>query len=142
MRFKDYFSLKHILFAVVLMALMIGFAVRQSENMVKVYFEDAEVQVVSSRFSMAIPYDMIDSADLAELAEPGEKISNGYDDDIIRSGLWKNDTWGEYNIVADLDATNCITVRLTDGRIFVFNRKDNAETFRIYETLLTYLPTV
>ena len=53
MKFRDYFSLKHILFAVVLMALMVLLAINQSVNTVKVYFESTEVQVLSAKYSLA-----------------------------------------------------------------------------------------
>ena len=139
MRFRDYFSVKHILFAVALIALMMFFAVRQSNDMVKVYFEDTSVDVVSSKYSMNIPYDMVESAALADLAEAGERLAECYDDDIIRTGFWGNDTWGEYYIVADLDPDNCIVVHLNDGRMFVFSRKSNAENEKLFETLQTYL---
>ena len=139
MRFRDYFSVKHILFAVALIALMMFFAVRQSNDMVKVYFEDTSVDVVSSKYSMNIPYDMVESAELADLAEAGERLAECYDDDIIRTGFWGNDTWGEYYIVADLDPDNCIVVHLNDGRMFVFSRKSNAENEKLFETLQTYL---
>ena len=139
MKFRDYFSLKHILFAISLIAVMMFFAVRQSNNMVKVYFEDTQMEVVSSKYSMAIPYDIIASAELADLAEPGEKVESGWDDDLLRSGKWVNDTWGEYYICADLDTSNCIVMELNDGRIFVISRKNDKTTAEIYETLLTYL---
>ena len=139
MKFRDYFSLKHILFAVVLMALMVLLAINQSVNTVKVYFESTEIQVLSAKYSLAIPYDMIVSAQLVDLPFEGERVTSAYDDETLRAGVWNNETWGEYHIVADLDAKNCIEVRLTDGRIFVFSHKDNATTEADYQTLTSYL---
>ena len=130
MRFRDYFSLKHILFAIVLMGLMVLLAINQSANTVKVYFENTEVQVISAKYSLAIPYDIIQSAELVDLPFEGERVVHAYDDDTLRAGVWNNETWGEYHIVADLDAKNCIAVRLNDGRLFVFSHKDNATTDR------------
>ena len=139
MRFRDYFSVKQILFSAAIVALMIIFAFIQSDNLVKVHFEDSSVQVISSRYSMDIPYADIASAELTDLADAGEEVANSRDDDTIRTGCWSNSVWGEYHIVADLDPTNCIVVHHKDGRIFVFNRKDNAETAKLYETLLSQL---
>ena len=139
MRFRDYFSLKHILFAVVLMALMVLFAIRQSNTTVKVNFREESVNVTSNKYSMTILYDDIADAELITLAEPGERLADAYDDDILRAGVWRNDTWGDYIIVADLDADTCILLHLNDGRVLVFNRKDNTATAQDYETLLTYL---
>lgn len=139
MKFRDYFSLKHILFAVVLMALMVLMAIRQSNNTVKVYFENTEVQVFSAKYSLAIPYDIIESAQLVDLPFEGERVTDAFDDDTLRAGVWNNEIWGEYHIVADLDAENCIEVKLNDGQTFVFSRKDNATTEADYQTLTGYL---
>ena len=139
MKFKDYFSLKHFLFAVVLFALLIPFAIKDSNNAVKVSFDDTSIHTTSNKYTMTVRYDEILSAELADLAEAGEKVRDGYDDDILRSGMWKNDTWGEYHITADLDCTNCVVMQLTDGRLFVFSRKDNATTEELYQTLQAHL---
>ena len=139
MKFRDYFSVKHILFAVGLMAVMLFFAMRQSDNVVKVYFEDTNVQVTSSKYSMSIQYADIRSAELTDLAEGGERIADAFDDDILRAGVWRNDTWGEYIICADLDTTNCIVVTINDGRTMVFSRKNDATNAELYQTLQTHL---
>ena len=139
MKFRDYFSVKHILFAIGLMGLMVVLAIRQSNNTVKVYFEATEVQVFSAKYSLAIPYNIVQSAELVDLPFEGDRVTNAFDDETLRAGVWNNETWGEYHIVADLDATNCIEVRLNDGRIFVFSRKDNATTQADYQTLTEYL---
>lgn len=139
MKFRDYFSLKHILFAVVLFAVLIPFAIRDSNNQVKVRFDDENIYTVSNKYTLTIPYADIASAELVPLAEPGEKVQDGYDDDILRAGIWRNDTWGEYYITADLDTDQCVLITLRDGRLFVFSHKNNATTAEDFETLQTYL---
>ena len=140
MKFKDYFSLKQILFAVLLFAILIPVALWDSNTQVKVNFGSENVNIRSDRYSMSVPFADITSTELAELADPGEKVEDGFDDDIIRTGKWLNDTWGEYYIIADLDTTNCVVIHLEDGRTFVFSSKDNDQTTKLYEQLLTYLP--
>ena len=139
MKFRDYFSLKHILFAVVVIALMLVFAVRQSNNTVKISFGQNSMQVTSSKYSMTVEYRDVTSATLIQLPEAGERVADAYDDNILRTGIWVNDTLGEYIIVADLDVSNCIKLTLHDGRILVFSRKDDATTKEIYDRLSTYL---
>lgn len=139
MKFRDYFSVKHILFAIGVVALMLVFATCQSNNTVKVYFEDTNVQVISSKYSLTIQYADIVSAELADLAEAGEEIRDSYDDEILRAGVWRNNTWGEYIICADLDTTNCIVVTINDGRTMVFSRKNDATNAELYQTLQTHL---
>ncbi len=140
MKFRDFFSLKHFLFAVLLFAVLIPFAIRDSNNQVKVRYDDTSVYVSSNKYSMTVRYDEIASVELTDLAEPGEKVQDGYDDDILRAGMWRNDTWGEYHIAADLDTTNCVLLRLKDDRIFVISQKDNETTLGVYETIVSNIP--
>lgn len=139
MKFKDYFSVKHILFAVALFAILIPFAIRDSNNQVKVRFDDTSIYTTSNKYSMTVLYDQIAGIELVALPEAGEKIEDGYDDDILRAGKWRNDTWGEYYITADLDTSNCVVMHLTDERIFVFSSKNDETTAELYETLSTHL---
>ena len=83
MKFKDYFSIKHMLFAVALFAILIPFAIRDSNNQVKVSFDDTSVYTSSNKYSLTVSYDQIDSVELAVLPEAGEKVEDGYDDDIL-----------------------------------------------------------
>ena len=139
MRFKDYFSLKNLFFSVALFAILIPFAIRDSNNQVKVSFDDTSIYTSSNKYNMTIHYDQIDSIELTDLAEAGEKVEDGYDDDILRAGKWVNDAWGEYHITADLDADNCILIRLTDGRIFVISSVNNDTTAEHFATLQSHL---
>lgn len=139
MKFKDYFSLKHIIFAVVLFAVLMPFAIRDSNNQVKVSFDDTTIYTASNKYNMSVTYEQIADIELVPLAEAGEKVEDGYDDDILRAGKWKNDTWGEYYITADLDTSNCVVMHLTDGRIFVFSCKNDDTTSSLYNQLQTHL---
>ena len=141
MKFRDFFSLKHILFAVFVMAVMIPFAIAQGNNTVKVNVNEKQVLARSSRYQMLVDYEIIDSIELMPLADAGEKRSDdSYDDGIVRYGDWENDTWGAYSVCADVDVETCIVLHLNDGRTFVFNRKDPQETETIYQQLLAKLP--
>lgn len=140
MRFRDLFSKKQFFFAIFIFALLIPLALWDSNTQVKVTFETDAIYIKSDEYNMSIEYGDIVSAELTDLAVPGEQIEDCVDNDIIRTGKWRNETWGEYYICADVDATNCIALRLEDGRLFIFSRKDNEETAGIYETLQTYLP--
>jgi len=137
MRFRDYFSIKHILFAVLIFAVLIPFAIRDSNNQVKVSFDDSNVYTSSNKYNLTIPFADIASVELTALAEPGEKVQDGFDNDILRCGVWTNETWGEYTICADRDTASCVLVTLKDGRVFVFSQKDDSTTEQLYETLLT-----
>ena len=141
MKFRDYFSLKHILFAVFIIGLMLIFAFCQSADMVKVSLESESIYIYSSKYTMNVEYAQIDSLELTDLLDPGEKVEDGYDDDLVRYGTWRNDAWGEYCVCADPDTSKCVVLHLKDGRTFVFSRKDDSETTRIYEELLAAIET-
>ena len=137
-KFWQLVSKRHLVFGIVLFALVIGTSVVEAENKVKVEFGEAAVDIIAKRYSMNIPYDMVDSIELTPMPDPGE-IIEGRDDMSIRYGTWINDVWGEYAVCADLGASNAIAVHLNDGQIFVFSRKSDAETQSIYETFQLHL---
>ena len=139
MKLRDYFSLKQILFAVLLFALLIPIALWDSSTQVAVSFSDESIFVKSDRYSLSVSYAEIASAELTYLAAPGEKVEDGFDDDILRCGVWENDIWGRYFIVADLDTSNCVVLHLKDGRTFVFSCKNDETTASHYSQLLPYL---
>ena len=143
MKFWKSFSkaavLKQLFFVLALFAVLIPIAIWDSNTQISTEFGADNVSIRSDKYTITIPYSDIAAAELTDLAEPGEKMTEGFDNDIIRVGLWKNDVWGEYYINADLDTTNCILVTLNDGRKFVFSKKDDRATEKMYTQLLTYL---
>ena len=144
MKFWKSFSKKAVIrqffFVLALFALLIPIALWDSGTQVKVRFYEDEVNVKSDRYTMTVRYDQIAGAALEDLADPGEKILDGFDNDIVVTGTWRNEAWGEYSINADPDTSNCVVMTLTDGRIFVFSCKNDEKTEELYNTLLSYLP--
>ena len=134
-KIKALVPIKHILFVLALFAVtMLIFYFDTAED-VKITFAETQVEVKHDRkYSMAIPYDIIEAAQLVELPQGGEKQAGG-DNMVVRYGTWVNDTWGQYCICVDLDATLCIEISLNDGRTFVISRKSNEETTAVFEQL-------
>ena len=97
MNFWKSFSKKAVLrqmfFVLALFAILIPIAIWDSGTQVKVRFYDEDMMVKSDRYTMTVRYDQIDYAELTELAEPGEKVQDGFDNDIVRTGTWRNDVW-------------------------------------------------
>lgn len=138
-KIKALVPIKHIAFILVLFAVtMLIFYFDTSED-VKITFSETQMDVKHDRkYTMSVPYDIIDSARLTELPEGGKKLAGG-DNMVVRYGTWENDTWGEYYICADLDATLCIELTLNDGRTFVISRKNNDETTAVFHQLQDHL---
>ena len=131
--------LRQFLFALAIVALLIPMALWDSDTQVKVKFYDEDMLIKSDRYKMSVRYDQIAEAELTDLGDPGEKVEDGFDNDIIRTGTWRNDVWGEYSVNADPDTSLCVKLTLTDGRIFIFSVKDDEKTTQLYDTLLPYL---
>lgn len=140
MKFRDYFSLKHIIFAVVLIALMIVFAIRHANTLVRVDLDDTTCTITSAKYTIKVDYAEIESAELVPFVEDGnEKVANTFNDDLLRTGIWKNDTWGEYMMCSYLETEKCILLHLEDGTTVVFSHKSLKATTETYQQLLTYI---
>lgn len=136
---KRLVSWKHVISAIAFFALAIALSFIDSADDVSVSFEQDSLIVSSKSYKMTVGYHEIENAELTAIADSGENIS-GSDNLTLRAGRWKNEVWGEYNICADLDCTNCIVLHLNDGSTYVFSRLSNKETENIYQELLTHLP--
>ena len=142
MKLRDLFSkssLRQLGFVLVIFALLLPVALWDSNNQVRISMEAEDLSVTSDKYTLRTPYENIVSASLESLADPGEEVSDCFDDDILRAGFWRNPEWGEYHICADLDASLCIVLKLEDGQTFVFTGKNDRDTATQYEALLTHL---
>ena len=134
-KFWKLVSRKDLVFGILLFAVVIGMTVYETYHKVAVEFSDTAVDIRTSKYSMNIPYDQVESVELMELPDAGQ-VLDGADDMTARTGLWENETWGEHYICADLNSPTCVAVYLKDGRIFVFSRRSEVETERDYRQLL------
>ena len=139
MKFRDYFSIKHILFSAGIVALMMVFAFSQSNNVVKVTLDGDSIFVKSKLYNMDILYTDIASAQLTSLEAPGEEVRDAFDDGTLVAGVWKNEAWGEYHCCIDPDTANCVVMTLHDGRTMVFSRKDGETTAALFHQLMERL---
>lgn len=130
----QFFSGKDALFLVVIFAVVaIVSLVKPSEN-VQTKFREDSVDILSAKYTMNIPYDMVSSVELMDIPETGE-IIEGDDNISTRTGLWKNEAWGEHYRCIDEMTSNCVVVHLNDGRIFVFSNGNDEQTVGSYESL-------
>lgn len=110
----------------------------QSTTAIKIAFADDLMALSSMDYSMNIPYADVLELELVDAPDLG-KVSGGKNKPELQSGVWENETWGEYHLCFNPNATNCIVVRLRDGQIFVFNCNTNEATVETYKEFLTYL---
>lgn len=134
-KLKYLFKWRDLAFTVLLFGLILGIAFCRGQNLVEVTFGEQAVDVVSAKFSMNIPYDMIESVQLAEVCED-DKIVNARADMALRTGQWSSAVWGEYSACVDMQTNVCVLVHLYDGRYFAFSSKSDAFTRQACDTLL------
>ena len=137
-KFWQQVSKKDLIFVSLIFVAVIVLSIFESDNKIQVSFAADSVTAKAPKYSLNIPYDMVARAELVDMPDRGE-VMDGTDDMASRTGRWENETWGEYYVCADLDASNCIVAYLEDGQVFVFSRKDNEETARIFEEFQAYL---
>lgn len=136
-KFWQFISKKDFIFGIIIFALVIIISFKPS-NKVRVSFGEDSVDIKTTKYSMNIPYDMIESIELIDKPEMGEEI-DGYTDNIIQTGQWRNDAFGEYTACVEVATDTCIAVHLDDGRLFVISRRDNEETAKVFSEFQTYL---
>jgi len=137
-KLKQLFKLRDLVFTLLLFTIMIGLAFCKAESQVEVTFNDESVDVVSARYSMNIPYDMVEAIDLVDYPEDNTLL-NGKGDISLHTGHWTNEVWGEYFACVDLGSKQCVKVTLDDGRLFVFSRLSDQETATVFETFQSHL---
>lgn len=135
--FWQVISKKDLIFGitVLILALIISF---KPSNKVRFSFEEDAVDINTTKYRMNIPYNMIQDITLVQKPDMGSKV-DGFTDDIIATGIWHNDAWGEYTACIEVATDNCIVIPLTDGRTFVVSRRDSEETQRVFEEFQLHL---
>lgn len=137
-KLKFLFKWRDLAFTLMLFAIILLIAFCRAETMMDVTFSEDAVDVVTDRYSMNIPYDMVESIELGKINEDDE-IINGVADIALRSGVWHNEQWGEYTACMDVQTDDCIVVHLNDGRIFVFSHESNETVAEEFATFQSYL---
>lgn len=137
-KMKSLFSVKDLVFTLLLFAIIISIAFCKAETLIDITFGDEAVDVVSPQFTMNIPYNIVESIEMAEISEEDDMV-RGTADIAIRTGVWNSDVWGEYSACVDLQGTECIVVHLNDGRIFVFSDSGDAKTAEAFAQFQSHL---
>ena len=134
-KLKQLFRWRDLIFTVLLFAIILTIAFCKGQNLVEISFGDTAVDITGNRYSMNIPYDMVQSVTLETISKDDDVIS-AREDLAMRTGQWKNADWGEYYACIDLQTNVCVLVNLNDGRYFAFSAKNEDYTTQAYETLL------
>ena len=137
-KLKYLFKWRDLAFTVLLFALILTVAFCRAEDMIQVNFGEDALDVSTSRYSMNIPYEMIETVEIGTL-DKDDKIIEGKGDVALRTGHCTNKDWGEYYGVIDLQTSKCVLIYLNDGRLFVFSHQSDEKVQSDAATLQTYL---
>ena len=137
-KLKYLFKWRDLLFAVLLFTLILTVAFCRAEDMITVNYGEKAVDVMTNRYSMNIPYDMIESVQIGDVDEDDE-IIKGKGDIALLTGHCTNKNWGEYYGIIDRQTDKCVLVRLNDGRLFVYSHQSDEKVQQDYENLLSRL---
>ncbi len=103
-----------------------------------VKYDEEMLYVTSPRLNMDIPNADIASVTLIDMPELGSLI-DGYAHEVYCTGIWKNETWGEYDLCVLPQLPECIVIELKNGRKNVFTCSDEAKTQELYTNYIAYL---
>ena len=137
-KLKYLFKWRDLAFTVLLFTLILTVAFCRAEDMIQVNFGEDALDVMTNRYSMNIPFEMIESVEVGTL-DKDDEIIQGKGDIALRTGHCTNKDWGEYYGIIDLQTSKCVLIHLNDGRLFVFSHKSDEKVQQDYETLLSYL---
>ena len=137
-KLKYLFKWRDLAFTALLFALILTVAFCRAEDMIKVTFDEGALNVVTNRYSMNIPYEMIESVEVGDL-DKNDEIIQGKGDIALRTGHCLNKDWGEYYGVIDLQTSKAVLIRLNDGRLFVFSHQSDEKVQEDARTLQSYL---
>ena len=137
-KLKYLFKWRDLAFTVLLFALILTVAFCRAEDMIQVNFGEESLDVVTNRYSMNVPYKMIESVEIGIL-DKDDEIIEGKGDIALRTGHCTNKDWGEYYGIIDLQTSKCVLIHLNDGRIFAFSHKSDEKVQEDFNTLQSYL---
>ena len=137
-KLKYLFKWRDVLFAALMVAIVLVFAFCAADDLMEVTFGETALDVVTDKYTMNIPYDMVESIEIGVYDKDDDDIK-GRDDMVLRTGHWVNEHWGEYYACLDLQTSKCILVHLKDGRLFVFSHKSDETVVAECETFQSHL---
>lgn len=137
-KLKYLFKWRDLAFTVLLFTIILTIAFCRAEDMIHISFGEEAVDITTNRYSMNIPYEMVESIEIGDVDDDDELV-NGVADIALRTGVWTNEQWGEYSACVDVQTNKCILVHLIDGRLFVFSHQSDEKVQSDFETFQSHL---
>ena len=123
---------KNLTLIILILALVLFYVFSGGSVGISLDFGENELTLSASNYDWLIPYDEIESLELAELPDKGTLIE-GIEKRTLCCGTWKNDTFGEYTLCADPRIENCIVIRMESGDVYVMNYENSDSTNQLHQ---------
>ncbi len=123
---------KNLLIILLLLAMVLFYVFSGGSVGISLDFGEDSLSVSASDYDWTIPYDHIESLELAGLPDLGIQME-GIERNKLSCGTWKNDAWGEYTLCVNPKNHQCIVVVMDDGDIFVLNYENSDSTEQLHK---------
>lgn len=123
---------KNLVFILLILALVLFYIFSGGSVGVSLDFGEEALILSGSDYDWLIPYEQIESLELAEFYDVGTMI-DGIEKRTLCCGTWKNDTWGKYILCVNPKIDQCIVVTLNTGNIYVLNYENTDSTGQLHQ---------
>lgn len=94
--------------------------------------------LTASGYAAVLEWEEIASVQLKESFPLGTLVE-GTDNKKEKSGIWRNEECGEYELIMDAGVESCIVCTKHSGGVIVFNFESAASTQSLYEAIVEKL---
>lgn len=123
---------KNLIFIFLILALVLFYIVSGGSVGVSLDFGGEFLTLSASDYDWTIPYDQIESLELAELPDTGTLIE-GIEKRTLCCGIWENEIWDEYILCVNPKIDQCIVVTMNSGNIHVLNYENSDSTGQLHK---------
>ena len=123
---------KNAIFVILILAAVLFYIFSGGSVGVSLDFGEESLTVSASNYDWSIPYDQIESLELAPLPDMGTLI-DGVEKRNLCCGTWENEIWGEYILCLNPKIDSCIMITTDNGDIYVLNYENQEATQQLHK---------
>ena len=123
---------KNLIFIVLILAMVLFYVFSGGSVGISLDYGEESLILSAADRDWLIPYDQIESLELAEHPNTGTLI-DGVQKCTLHWGTWRNDLWGEYTLCIDPRIDSCIVITMKNGGIYVLNYENDGSTKQLHQ---------
>lgn len=129
---------KNFTFIILILAIVLFYIFSGGSVGISLDFGEDALTLSAADYDWTIPYDQIQSLELAELPNTAT-TTEGVDKRTLRCGTWENDIWGEFILCIDPRIDPCIVITMESGDIYVLNYENYDSTVQLHKMFTNLL---